>query len=450
MKTAIRKHLGDFVAIVVLMAIALGVGGYILANQRLRFPVIEEDPYSIKAEFSDAQAVIPGQGQTIRVAGVRVGDIGDVELVDGRAIVSMDLDPEYDRLVHADATALLRPRTGLKDMFIELDPGSKDAPLIPEGGRIPVGNTAPDIDPDEVLAALDQDTRDYLRLLIGGAGKGLDGRAEDLAETLKRFEPLHRDVARVTEAIAERRRAMSRLVHNYSELTNELADKDDELARLVSASEQVFDAFASEDQNVSEAVSRLPSALDQTTRTLAKVDDFSKVLGPSLESLRPAFRQLNRANAEVLPFVREAEPIVRERIRPFVREARPYLDDLRPAAEQLAAATPDLEGAFNGLNRFFNIGAYNPNGAEPVPGDLPAALKREEGYLFWLGWTAQLTNSVFSASDAFSSFRRANFMLSCATIRQSINAEGGEPALEPILGLTGILNDPALCGGQVP
>ena len=450
MRTAIRKHLGDFIAIVVLMAIAAGVGGYILANQRLRFPVIEEAPFRVKAEFSDAQAVIPGQGQTIRVAGVRVGDIGDVELENGRAVVTMELDPEYDKLIHRDATALLRPRTGLKDMFIELDPGSKDEPLIPEGGRIPVGNTAPDIDPDEVLAALDSDTRDYLRLLISGAGKGFEGRGEDFAETLKRFEPLHRDLARVTEAIAERRRAMARLVHNYSELVDELADKDDELARLVRASEQVFAAFASQDQNVSESIARLPSALNQTERTLAKVDDFSQVLGPSLESLRPAFRQLDRANAQVLPFAREAEPIVRERIRPFVRQARPFLDELRPAATQLAAATPDLEGAFNGLNRFFNIAAYNPNGAEPVPGDLPTALAREEGYLFWLGWTAQLTNSLFSASDAFSSFRRANFMLSCATIRQTIDAEGGEPALEPILGLTGILNDPSLCGGQVP
>ena len=453
MTTAIRKHLGDFIAIIVLVAIALGVGGYILANQRLRFPVIQEEPFTVKAEFSDAQAVIPGQGQTIRVAGVRVGDIGDVELQDGKAVVSMELDPEYDKLIHADATALLRPRTGLKDMFIELDPGSKDEPLIPEDGRISVGNTAPDIDPDEVLAALDQDTRDYLRLLISGAGKGLEGRGEDLAETLKRFEPLHRDIARVSEAIADRRRALSRLVHNYSELTNELADKDDELARLVSASEQVFDAFASEDQNVSESIARLPSALGETERTLAKVDVFSQVLGPSLESLRPAFRQLDETNAQVLPFVREAEPIVRERIRPFVREARPYLEDLRPAARLLADAAPDLDGAFNGLNRFFNIAAYNPNGAEPVPSDLPTALKREEGYLFWLGWTAQLTNSLFSASDAFSSFRRANFMASCATLRQSVGGEGGpeaQAALEEVLGLTGILNDPALCGGQVP
>ena len=68
----------------------------------------------------------PGQGQTVRVAGMRVGDVGEVKLEDGKALIRMDLDQEYDDLVREDATVLLRPRTGLKDMFLALDPGSRD------------------------------------------------------------------------------------------------------------------------------------------------------------------------------------------------------------------------------------------------------------------------------------------------------------------------------------
>jgi phospholipid/cholesterol/gamma-HCH transport system substrate-binding protein len=90
MKTAIRKHLRDFIAIIALAVLALGVGGYILTNQRMRFPW-EPETFKLKAEFSTAQAVTPGQGQTVRVSGVRVGDIGGVELKDGRAIVTMEL-----------------------------------------------------------------------------------------------------------------------------------------------------------------------------------------------------------------------------------------------------------------------------------------------------------------------------------------------------------------------
>ena len=120
MMTAIRKRAGDFAAVMVLFLVAVGVGGYILANQRLRFPFIEEKPFQLQAAFSTAQAVTPGQGQTIRMAGVRIGDISKVKLDNGRAIVTMDLDPEYDNLVHTDAKALLRPKTGLKDMFTGL------------------------------------------------------------------------------------------------------------------------------------------------------------------------------------------------------------------------------------------------------------------------------------------------------------------------------------------
>ena len=82
----------------------------------------------IRDSPGEAQAVTPGQGQTVRVSGVRVGDITGVDLKNGRAIVTMDLEPGYKGFVHTDATALLRPKTGLKDMFIELDPGTGRAP----------------------------------------------------------------------------------------------------------------------------------------------------------------------------------------------------------------------------------------------------------------------------------------------------------------------------------
>lgn len=444
MRLAVRKHLRDVVAILALVAIAVGVGGYILSKERLRFPIVEEEPFQLEIELSDAQAVIPGQGQTVRVAGVNVGDIAKVALEDGMAVVTVDLDPEYDDLVHEDATALLRPSTGLKDMVIELEPGSKSRPLIPEGGRIRVGNTAPDIDPDEFLSALDSDTRDYLKLLVTGAGKGLEGRGDDLRETFARLGPLHRDVARVSRGIARRRANLRRLVHNYSELTNELADKDGELTRLVSGSNSVFEALASEDANISETIARLPSALRQTESTLVWVDDLGRVLGPSVEALRPAVRELDEANAELLPFGRAAERSVRTQIRAFVREARPYVRDLRPAARNLNAAGPNLTSSFFELNRFFNMAAHNPNGAEPVSGERERDLARDEGYLFWVAWVAQTSVSLFSTADEQGVFRRGQSTFSCDTISDTIAGEA--PALVPLLDFTPILNDPDLCG----
>ena len=196
MRTAIRKNLADFLAILGVVVLGLGIGAYILSNQRLRFPLIEDKPYTVSAELPDAQAVTPGQGQTVVVAGVRVGDIGKVELEDGKAVVELQLEPKHGGLLREDATALLRAKTGTKDMFVEVDPG--EGKPLEDGGRIKVSNTLPDVDPDEFLAALDADTREYLKLLISGAGKGLEGRGTDLREVLKRLGPLHRDLARVS------------------------------------------------------------------------------------------------------------------------------------------------------------------------------------------------------------------------------------------------------------
>jgi phospholipid/cholesterol/gamma-HCH transport system substrate-binding protein len=420
--SAIRKHLGDFLAIVALFLIGLGIAGYILSNQRLRFPFVEEKPFTVKVELANAQAVQPGQGQTIRTAGVEVGQIGKVELEDGIAVVEMQLKPEYDEgFVREDASALLRTKTGLKDMFVELDPG--EGRPLKEGGRVQLANTAPDIDPDEVLAALDADTRAYLQLLVSGAGKGLKGHGNDLRETFRRFGPLHRDLNRVTAAIAERRGNLKRLIHNYSELVEELGGKDKDLTRLVRASNAVFDSFAAEDQNISRFVAKLPGSLRQTKVTLGKVDRLGRRLGPALESLRPPFRKLDEANAAVLPFVREAAPIIRDEIRPFTRIAVPYFRDLGEGAEGLAEAGPDLTGTFRGLNRLFNIAAHNPNGAEGLTADLAKDRARDEGYLYWLAWTAQNTVSLFSTSDAQGPFRRI-FVggLNCNTV--AAEAEG--------------------------
>jgi phospholipid/cholesterol/gamma-HCH transport system substrate-binding protein len=419
--TAIRKHVRDFVAIIALFVVSGFVAVYILDHQRLRFPFFEEVPFRLKAEFSTAQAVTPGQGQTVRVSGVRVGDIAKVDLKDGVAVITMDIDREYEDLVRTDATALLRPKTGLKDMFIALNPGSTSAPVAEENFVIPVQNTLPDINPDEVYQFLDGDSRDYLKLLVGGAGEGLSGRGGDLQEVFRRFEPTHRDLARVSSAVAVRHTNLRRLINRLDVLNEELAGKGPELSSLVSTSAEVFRAFASEEQNISRAVRVLPGALRQTTATLEKVTGYADTLALASERLRPAVRSMDAANEATIPFAREAAPIVRDQVRPFTREAQPLVRDLRPAARNLAKATPDLTGSFRVLNHLFNMLGFNPNGTEGA-----ADLDRDEGFLFWLAWLNHNAGAVFSSSDANGTFRPVTFSAPCAILKQLLNEEAGE------------------------
>ena len=438
MRRAIRTHLRDFIALILLFTVAAVVAGYVLNEQRLRFPVLEDKPFQLRAEFETAQAVTPGQGQTVRVAGIRIGDIGDIELDQGRGYITMDLDKEFEDLIHTDASAFLRPKTGLKDMFIEVHPGSKGAPLAKEGWTLPIRNTLPDVNPDEFLSALDQDTRDYLRLLLHGAGRGLDKRGGDLRAVLRRFEPTYRDIALVTTQVAKRRSDLRRLVHALNELNTELGRKDDELAQLVDSSARVFRAFASERDNVSATVRELPSALSQLRSTLGKVDTMAQILGPTSERLRPAVRALDRANRQIIPFAREAAPLLQRDIRPFVRELRPLVRELEPAAEDLVHAEPYLTRSFTVLNHLFNMLGYNPNGREPAE-----KAGRSEGYLFYLAWLGHQSNSLFSGGDAHGPFRPLTLGGTCATLRGTLQTT---PQLEMLLGLTGVLTDPRVCG----
>jgi phospholipid/cholesterol/gamma-HCH transport system substrate-binding protein len=436
MKKAIKDHARDFAAIILLAIIAVGVGGYILANQRLRFPIVEEKPHILKAEFSTAQAVTPGQGQTVRVSGVKVGDVGKVELKEGRAIVEMQILPKYEDLIREDAKLLLRPKTALKDMFIEVTDVGRGAPAE-ENETLPVVNTEPDVNADELWAMLDDDTRDYLRLLLDGASRGLENRGSQLREVFERFEPTHRDLARVTSKVSERRENLRRLITNLNRLNGELARKDDELAQLVDSSATVFRAFASQDANITLAVDRLPEALEQTTETLGKVEEFARILGPATERLGPAVRGLDEANRSLIPLAKEGTPILRDQIRPFVREARPLVSDLRPTARRLAMSTPDLTRSFVVLNNLFNMVGFNRDGREP-----PDKATRDEGYLYWIGWLGHIGGALFSTSDNGGVFRPTAIQANCQTIKGTVSEF---PQLGFLQALTPALFDPRIC-----
>ena len=113
MKRAIRIHRRDFIAIIVLMLLAIAVVSYIFAHQPSFsgiFGLFGKSYYSVNAEFSEASAVTSGQGQTIDIAGVTVGQVGGVTVQNGRAVVKMNIYKQYAP-IYTNATVLLRPRT---------------------------------------------------------------------------------------------------------------------------------------------------------------------------------------------------------------------------------------------------------------------------------------------------------------------------------------------------
>jgi phospholipid/cholesterol/gamma-HCH transport system substrate-binding protein len=440
MRTAIRKHLRDFIAVAGLCAIALATVYVILQQQRLRIPILEETPFQLKAEFETAQAVTPGQGQTVVVAGVKIGDISKVQLQDGKAVVTMDIERQF-LPIYRNATALIRPRTGLQDVFIELDPGTKGPPNHPtgafkDGDTIPLANTAPEVNLDQILSALDGDTRAYLRTLIVGLGQGLKGRSKDLGRLLGGLGPINKELARLNTEVATRRHNLADLIHNLNLLTGTVGKHGDELAQLVDSSKAALGAIARQDANVQRTVALLPGTLSTAHDTFDKTAAFAKLLGPTFNHLRPFARNLDRLNASVRR-VSATKPAIRDQIRPFVRAARGPVRNLKPAARNLATATPRLTDIGTEINRLGNMAAYNPDGANP-----PGSSNRDEGYLFWLAWLGHNSDSVFQAGDAHGFLRRIYFTAGCGSLTSILNSSPLNPIITPFLP---IVSNPAVC-----
>ncbi len=407
MGTVIRKHARDFAAIAFLVVVGSVIGYAILQEQRLRIPILEEKPFELKAEFQTAQAVVPGQGQTLRVAGVQVGDVDDVELVDGKAVVTFGVDRDY-LPVYKDATMLLRPTTGLKDMFFQMDPGTRNAGEIEDGGTVTLENTAPDVNLDEILDALDGDTQAYLRILLVGAGEGLEDRGEDLGKVLGSLGPINKDFATLNREVTKRRANLRRLITNFNLLTEEVGKADKDLTRLTQASSVALGAIAEQDPSVQRAVALLPETLRNTKLALTNTAIFAAELGPAFEGLRPFARNLDEVNASTLKLANETTGPIENQIRPFVRAARKPIPDLNTAARRLSKATPPLTVVGNKINRLGNMAAYNPNGAEA-----PGTAGRDEGYLYWAGWLGHVGGSVFSVGDAHGFLRRIYLTMGC-------------------------------------
>lgn len=434
----IRRNARAFVALIAMITVALLVGGYILSNERLTFPgwvpLLGSDSYTLRGDFQTAPAVTPGQGQAVTIAGVKVGEISSVDLQNGLARVTTRLDRRYAP-VYRDATMLLRPKTQLKDMTIELTKGHPSAGALSSGATLPVTQTAPDVNFDEVLASLDGDSRAYLQMLIGTAGQALAGQGSTLAADFKRFDPTARDLAQINGLLSQRHDNVSRVIHNLSLLFSALSTRDQQLSQLVSSSSTVLGTFARRSTAVQATVAQLPAALAETQTSLGRATQAANLIPPALGGLTPSAKALAPAERASQTLFRSTTVVLENQLRPFSRIAQPELRALAPAATSLNAATPDLTSAFGVLSEFLNELAYEPSAAQP-------------GFLFYLDWANHNLNSLLSSGDAQGPTRQGLLLFNCPTLQLLQGVEKINPTVHLLLGL---LNPPpvsTVCAGQ--
>lgn len=96
--------------------------------------------YVLYADFANVAGL--RRGDTVEIAGVGVGRVDAMALVEDRARLTLRIDPGVD--VQEDAIASVRARGLIGDKFIAISPGASDR-LIPSGGKIRETESPPDI-----------------------------------------------------------------------------------------------------------------------------------------------------------------------------------------------------------------------------------------------------------------------------------------------------------------
>jgi phospholipid/cholesterol/gamma-HCH transport system substrate-binding protein len=427
----IERYRTAFIAVVTMIVLAALSAGYILAHERLSLPawvpIVGHETFSLKGEFTTGQAVTPGQGQSVTIAGAKIGEIASVELVHGRALVTMNVTPKYARWIYRDATMLLRPKTGLKDETVDISPGNPAAGAVPAGYTIPVDQTAPDGNLDELLASLDADTRAYLQELLAGAGEGLKGNAANLSATFKRFDPLAREFQEIGREVAKRQYYVEHGIHNFRLVMEELGEKDTQLAELVDSSNAVLATFAEQDHALQETLHELPGVLTRANHGLGKLAGSAHVIGSTLKALAPFAKELAPAERAARAEFRATTPILANEIRPLLRAVLPTIEQLQPSLRDFVQASPDLARSFTVLNELFNELAYNPG---PEQG----------GFLFFADWGAHDLDSAVANGEAHGAVGQTLLYFNCELPKLLEGLVQVDPTARLILGL---LNPPS-------
>ena len=145
-------------------------------------------------------------------------------------------------------------------------------------------------------------------------------------------------------------------------------------------------------------------------------------------------------------------PIIRDQVRPFVRTARPYIRNLQPAAENLAQGKPGparsllrAQPPLQHARRTTRAAHEELDTRRPPRRTREPPARRGLPVLARAGWPRTPPRSC-RTGDAHGPFRRFTVSASCTTLRGLVQ---DEPALELLLGVTELLNDPGLCPAEL-
>jgi len=317
--------------------------------------------YRVKINFNEATQL--AQEADVRISGVPVGRVKTKELDDDSTSVELEIDGRYAP-IPADTQAILRQKTLLGETYVELTPGTKDGPMVDDGGTLSKSNVSPTVELDEIFRAFDAKTREAFRVWLDQQGRAFEGRGEDINDALGNLAPFAEDTSDILEILDRHERATQQLVRDTGVVFSALTERQGQLQQLIVNSNRVFETTAARDEELAETFRIFPTFLDESRVTTDRLTQFANDTNPLVTQLRPAARELSPTlislaglAPDLKAFFRDLDPLITvskkglpaledflnettpllAQVDPFLRELNPILDYLGLYKHEIAA-----------------------------------------------------------------------------------------------------------------
>jgi phospholipid/cholesterol/gamma-HCH transport system substrate-binding protein len=319
-----------------MIGLAAIIGGILIIVLGVSQPNPFKDTRSFWVEFNSAQG-LGAIGRDVRVAGINVGSVGEVEREGDNAVVEVIIEDE-SIVVKSDARADMRPHTLFEgSSFIDLSPGSPSAPVLEPGERVPVEQTSNYVTLDEAVRVLRPEVREALRDLAGVGARTLrKGAIDGIRTTLKNAPELTRDLRGPMRALqGAKREELASAIQGMAKTVDAVAEREDDLIPLAQRVNRTSAALAVDGgQPLDAAVVALPP-------TLRELRDGAPALTGLIDRLDRFSVPVSAALPDFTEAIRGATPLLADSI-PVLERLGPMIGDLRKISERLADASPTL------------------------------------------------------------------------------------------------------------
>ena len=303
-------------------------------------PLLPDGGTKVQAVF--ANATNASTGNQVRVKGVDVGTIEKIERDPSGegALITMRID-EKGFEMKRDARAAIYWRTLLgRNMYVELDPGSSDAPPL-DGDKIPMKNTEVQVEFDQLVDSYDEDGRQGVRTFFQEFEPALEGDAA--GEAVEQLGPGLTPVPAAMRALRGTRpgKDLPTLVKTGAEALDALGRDEAALAGLLDNANAVVGVLAARGADLEDILQDSPAAMRDARTTMTRLRHTLDVLDPVAAELRPGVRELDDAAPPARAALAEVTRLTPTAL-PALRDLRPALADLRTASEQGSPFLRDL------------------------------------------------------------------------------------------------------------